>query len=370
MTPAAIPAFCTRRTLSLAFVGMLAVLTTCATGLEPPTLTATAPLPKVVPFVFGLGEMGCKMPFGKEQCAANAIFDPQEPTATVVLKPFAIDVHEVTNEQYRYCVAQEKCSLPAGDNGPSGVGDYFTNSKYDKFPVVMVRWTQAVEYCKFAGKRLPTEFEWEYVAGGPAQSVMEKRVFPWAPPGPLPPLDKCDKDANIARCNSGNQVSRAVMASADDFVDIGGIKVFDLVGNVAEFTASDFDDRVTCDAAQPNTCAACGTCLYQGKGVDCTSICTPCICGDNSTPSAKPNCYQPCQNPVCPRRLAGSTPLDGSYTGKNFQQKRMVRGGSYFNFSGAAASMDCDGRSDTRKQNISPTGDPQTHYGFRCAKDL
>ncbi len=347
-----------------------ALLTTCATGLEPPALTAMAVLPNAGKFVFGSGELGCRVPQTPDACQKDTLFDPQEPSAVVAVKPFAIDVHEVTNEQYRFCVAMDKCSLPAGDNGPAGIADYYTNSKYDKFPVVMVRWTQAVQYCEFASKRLPTEFEWEYVAGGPAQTLTEKRIYPWAVPGFQPPLKKCDKDANIARCNSGNLKTRPVKGSLDDIVDVGGTKVYDLGGNVSEFTSSDFVDKVTCDATQPYECEACGKCLLNKSKTECENDCKPCKCGNDSTESKKPNCYAPCENPICPKRLTTAVPLDGSYTSKNFQQKRIVRGGSYFNHNGADSVMDCDGRSDTRKQTTSPIGDPQYHYGFRCAKSL
>ncbi|MSQ81623.1 MAG: formylglycine-generating enzyme family protein [Myxococcales bacterium] len=355
-------------------LGALLTLTTCATGKEPPALTKMANLAVAGTFVFGVGEQGCRIPRTKADCDKNVQFDPGQPTATVEIKPFAIDVHEVTNEQYRFCVEMEKCSLPPGDNGPSGIGDYFTNARYNTYPVVAVRLKQAEEYCNFAGKRLPTEFEWEMAAGGAVKTVAEKRIYPWAKPGFQGPLSQCDKDVNIAKCNGGTQLTRPVQVSTADVVLIGGTSVYDLFGNVAEFTISDAKQQLTCDwenPVNPYGCQDCGPCLLttRSKG-ECEKVCLQCVCGANSQPSAKPNCYQPCDNPICPRRLGNATPLVGYHTGKNFEQLRVVRGGSFYNHSNKDDKMSCDGRADNRAQTVGPTGDPQYHYGFRCVKAL
>ncbi|MBM4342680.1 MAG: SUMF1/EgtB/PvdO family nonheme iron enzyme [Deltaproteobacteria bacterium] len=345
---------------------------TCATGRDPPKLTAMATVQVAGAYLFGTGEQGCNIPQGAA-CETNQTFDPSQPTATVDLKPFAIDVHEVTIEQYGHCDAMEQCSKPAGDNGPSGIPDYYTNSRYDRYPVVMVRHKQAEEYCKFAGKRLPTEFEWEVAAGGAAKTVGEKRIYPWAEPGFQPALKKCDKDVNIAQCNGGLQLTKPVESSVDDVVVIGGVKVFDLAGNVAEYTSSDSVKQLTCDLANPDnpyTCEGCKSCLQIKAKAECASQCQPCKCGAGSTEKSKPNCYQPCETPICARRLADSAPLPGYPLGKNFAQHRVVRGGSYYNHSGSADKMACDGRFDNRSQAVEPTGNPQTHWGFRCAKSL
>lgn len=52
--------------------------------------------------------------------------------------------------------------------------DYFTSSKYDNFPIVLIDWWDAYAYAKWAGKRLPTEKEWEKAARG-----IDGRIYPY-----------------------------------------------------------------------------------------------------------------------------------------------------------------------------------------------
>ena len=88
------------------------------------------------------------------------------PRRIVDLSAFYIDIYEITNAEYNKCVKAGKC-LP----------QRYRNDKtlnQPTQPVVALGWDDAVAYCRFAGKRMPTEAEWEKAARG-----TDERFFPW-----------------------------------------------------------------------------------------------------------------------------------------------------------------------------------------------
>ncbi|MFW5740649.1 MAG: formylglycine-generating enzyme family protein, partial [Myxococcota bacterium] len=87
------------------------------------------------------------------------------PTMRIWLDTFYMDVHEVTYAAYRACSRRGKCP-------PSGPR-YFDYDR-PRQPITGVSWHDAVAYCAFVGKHLPTEAEWEKAARGP-----DGALYPW-----------------------------------------------------------------------------------------------------------------------------------------------------------------------------------------------
>ncbi len=90
----------------------------------------------------------------------------ESPEHPVLLNAYYVDRTEVTNGQYLECVNAGGCTR----SGSSRVGV----ASFEKYPVVLVTWSQAQTYCEWAGKRLPSEAEWEYAASGP-----DNFAWPW-----------------------------------------------------------------------------------------------------------------------------------------------------------------------------------------------
>ena len=102
-------------------------------------------------------------------------FTDERPQRSVFLSAFRIDRYEVTNARYEQFVRATGHAMPTNPN-PSATlwndGQPYPGS--DTHPVVNVNWHDAVAYCAWAGKRLPTEAEWEKAARG-----TDARLYPW-----------------------------------------------------------------------------------------------------------------------------------------------------------------------------------------------
>ncbi|HYE65274.1 MAG TPA: SUMF1/EgtB/PvdO family nonheme iron enzyme [Pyrinomonadaceae bacterium] len=155
----------------------------------------------------------------------------EKPAHSATLPDFYIDKFEVTNEQYKKFCDERGRSYPSN---PWWDEKYFEKSP--KSPVVGVSFDEAKAYAEWAGKRLPTEAEWEKAASwGPG--AQKKRQWPW---GDAPAQGR----ANINSKRTVNVGKYANGASA--------YGVHDMAGNVAEWVDSFYQAYEGNQTSNPN----------------------------------------------------------------------------------------------------------------------
>jgi formylglycine-generating enzyme required for sulfatase activity len=172
----------------------------------------------MVPIPGGTLQMGSR---GDEGRVGFEIGVDEMPQHEVRIRSFNMDRFEVTNEQYRAFVEATGRPTPADPKDP----DYYAwvdgrpPAGQEDHPVCYVNWSEADSYCRWAGKRLPTEAEWERAARGDAAHLAVRRsVRPRA----------------LQAAESG--FDGPPVGSFPEGASPYG--VMDLCGNVAEWTAS------------------------------------------------------------------------------------------------------------------------------------
>jgi serine/threonine-protein kinase len=146
------------------------------------------------------------------------------PQDKYTLKAFYIDKYPVTNVMYRRFIKETNRKVPYMEGSETEIYNWSQTTKNyppgkANHPVVMVSWFEAMEYAKWAKKRLPTELEWEKAARG-----TDGRLYPWG--------DKWENGK--ANCNVGGPGSTS---PKDEFMgDRSPYGVMDMAGNIKEWT--------------------------------------------------------------------------------------------------------------------------------------
>jgi formylglycine-generating enzyme required for sulfatase activity/RsiW-degrading membrane proteinase PrsW (M82 family) len=163
-----------------------------------------------------------------DQCK-RSWFEDERPQHTVYLDAFYIDKTEVTNAQCQACVEAGVCDAPSDTT-------YYDDADYAQHPVVYASWNDADAYCRWAGKRLPTEAEWEKAARG-----TDGWTYPWGNTFDGSELNFCDKncpyklDASVDDGYAGTAPVGSYQGGASSY------GALDMVGNVYEWVADWYD---------------------------------------------------------------------------------------------------------------------------------
>ena len=136
----------------------------------------------------------------------------EKPAHQVYLDAFWIDKTEVTFDMYSLCIESGDCEKPAA-----------VSYSHNDLPMDSVTWYQANAYCTWAGRRLPTEAEWEKAARG-----TDQRIYPWG---------NYEPNSNVLNMNQYGPASvGGFLEGASPFYAL------DMAGNVWEWVNDWYDE--------------------------------------------------------------------------------------------------------------------------------
>jgi serine/threonine-protein kinase len=193
------------------------------------TVSASA-IPKIEIGRSKLGKDGMLLlyvPAGEFRMGSENGNSDEKPVHSVTLDAYWIDQNEVTNSMYAVCLKAGICQ----DTGSKLI----TDPAYASSPVVDISWNKAKIYCEWAGRRLPSEAEWEKAARG-----TDERQYPWGNEDPT-----CDR-VNFSTCSGKTDPVGSHPAGASPY------GALDMAGNVWEWVADRYDGTYYQDSPASN----------------------------------------------------------------------------------------------------------------------
>lgn len=201
--------------LVMGLLGGLFLLSGCAPDeeeptAEQPTTLAEPEVDKPAPGDMVLIPAG-EFTMGSDEKAGNPPM--ASPEHKVDLPAYYIDVYEVTNGEFARFQIESDYQAEGDWRSSYSIG-------HEDYPVANVTWEDAKQYCAWAGKRLPTEAEWEKAARGESE-----HPYPWG------------EGWDPMKTNTNEYGTRNVMEIGSMPEDISPYGVYDMMGNVQEWTS-------------------------------------------------------------------------------------------------------------------------------------
>ena len=196
--------------------------------------------------------------------------DNERPARPIFLDEFWIDQFPVTNDQFMRFVNAIEFQTSAQRQGFGWVfnlnlrdtlnipgafwispqGEHSTLQGLERHPVVQVSWNDAQAYCQWAGRRLPTEAQWEKAARGG-----DGRRYPWGnDPITAERLNYADRSLGKDWADQSVNDGYTLTSPVDAFPAGGSpFRVLDMLGNVQEWTANVYTDSIPVDTPDHNS---------------------------------------------------------------------------------------------------------------------
>jgi iron(II)-dependent oxidoreductase len=158
-------------------------------------------------------------------------FENETPRRIVYVDDFYMDIYEVTNAQYK------KFMDATGHFAPMCWDDSRYNAPSQ--PVIGVFWYEVVAYAKWAGKRIPTESEWEKAARG----GMVGKQYPWGDSEPDgTQCNFADKNIDVVRADKSANDGYGYPAPVGSYLP-NGYGLYDMAGNAWEWCTDEYNEE-------------------------------------------------------------------------------------------------------------------------------